>query len=72
MKTLKMAAATLMVFGMMATTTASYAGGKGKKMKKHTCTEACKKEGKCVMAHGEKGHSCTDACKKEESGKKKM
>jgi hypothetical protein len=36
----------------------------GGKLKKHHCTEACKKEGHHVYAHGEKGHVCTAACEK--------
>jgi hypothetical protein len=32
-------------------------------MKKHVCTDACKK-GSHVYLHGEKGHKCTDACRK--------
>lgn len=62
MRTLKLIAAGLL---LVATTGhMAAASEKGKKNKKHTCTEACKKEGKCTMAHGEKGHTCTDACKK--------
>lgn len=34
------------------------------KLKKHVCTEACHKAGKCVFAHGEKGHVCDANCKK--------
>ena len=37
------------------------AGGQEKALKDHVCTEACKKAGKCVYAHGEKGHKCTAA-----------
>ncbi len=37
------------------------------KLKKHHCTEACKKAGKHVYAHGEKGHVCTAACEKGKS-----
>lgn len=47
------------------------ASEKGKKLKKHHCTEACKKEGKCVKVCGEKGHKCTDACKKKNEKKSK-
>lgn len=36
----------------------------GGKLKKHHCTEACKKEGHHVYVHGEKGHVCTAACQK--------
>jgi len=36
----------------------------GGKLKKHHCTEACKKAGHHVYAHGEKGHVCTAACEK--------
>lgn len=36
------------------------------KLKKHECTEACHKTGKCVKVHGEKGHKCDDSCKKLE------
>ncbi len=36
------------------------------KLKKHVCTEACHKSGKCVKVHGEKGHKCDATCKKEE------
>jgi len=32
-------------------------------MKKHVCTDACKK-GSHVYLHGEKGHKCTEACGK--------
>lgn len=64
MKSVKLIAAGLVLLASVGNY--SYAGEKGKKMKKHVCTEACKKEGKCVMAHGEKGHTCTDACKKAE------
>ncbi len=39
----------------------------GGKLKKHHCTEACKKAGKHVYAHGEKGHVCTAACEKAKS-----
>ncbi|MEO5776211.1 MAG: hypothetical protein ABIQ27_04855 [Flavobacterium sp.] len=37
---------------------------KAAKLKKHVCTEACHKAGKCVLAHGEKGHKCDANCKK--------
>jgi hypothetical protein len=36
----------------------------GGHLKKHHCTEACKKAGHHVYAHGEKGHVCTAACEK--------
>lgn len=39
------------------------------KPKKHHCTEACKKEGHHVYAHGEKGHVCTAACEKTDKPK---
>jgi len=31
-------------------------------LKAHVCTDACK-NGKHVLAHGEKGHVCTKECK---------
>ena len=34
-------------------------------LKDHVCTDACKKAGKCVVVHGEKGHKCTKECKKK-------
>jgi hypothetical protein len=67
MKTVKLVAATLLIAASIGNY--AFAGEKGKKMKKHHCTESCKKEGKCVMAHGEKGHTCTDACKKADAKK---
>lgn len=66
MKMIRITALSLLMIAALGNPT--FAGDK--KMKKHTCTEACKKEGKCVMAHGEKGHTCTDACKKAEEKKK--
>lgn len=65
MKTVKLVAATLLIAVSMGNI--AIAGPKGKKLKKHQCTEMCKKENKCVMAHGEKGHTCADACKKQET-----
>ncbi|MCF8449202.1 MAG: hypothetical protein K9G49_04955 [Taibaiella sp.] len=62
MKTVKLIAASLLIAASIGNH--AYAGEKGKKMKKHKCTETCHKDGKCTMAHGEKGHSCIDACKK--------
>jgi len=32
-------------------------------MKKHVCTDACKK-GSHAYLHGENGHKCTEACRK--------
>jgi hypothetical protein len=69
MKTVKIAAASLLMFAALSASVTTFAGEKGGKGKKHHCTEACKKEGKCVKVCGEKGHKCTDACKKD-SGKK--
>lgn len=34
------------------------------KLKKHVCTEACHKEGKCILAYGEKRDKCDTKCKK--------
>lgn len=41
-------------------------------MKEHVCTDACKKAGHCVYAHGEKGHVCTAECKAMEAKDNKM
>ncbi|MBS1664612.1 MAG: hypothetical protein JST68_26440 [Bacteroidetes bacterium] len=55
---------------LIGATTATYAQTPdGGKLKKHQCTEACKKEGHHVYAHGEKGHVCTDACHKTDKPK---
>lgn len=54
----------------LSTSVFAQAQPKKEKMKDHKCTEACHKDGKCTMAHGEKGHKCTDACKKKEEKKK--
>lgn len=69
MRTVKLVAAALLM--AVSVGSVAVAAEKGKKMKKHHCTEACKKEGKCVKVCGEKGHKCTDACKKGKMKKKK-
>lgn len=38
-------------------------------LRDHTCTDACKTAGECVIAHGEKGHTCDATCKTMESTK---
>ncbi|MCB9261815.1 MAG: hypothetical protein H6607_05515 [Flavobacteriales bacterium] len=45
------------------TTTGKTQASPKMEQKKHVCTDACKKAGKCVVVHGEKGHTCTEACK---------
>ena len=39
--------------------------------KEHVCTEACKKAGHHVYAHGEKGHVCSEECMKMHEGMEK-
>lgn len=68
MKAIKTFAAVLL-FTALSTSVMAQAQPKKEKMKDHKCTAACHKDGKCTMAHGEKGHKCTDACKKTDKKK---
>ncbi len=68
MKAIKTVAAVLL-FTALSTSVMAQTQPKKEKMKDHKCTETCHKDGKCTMAHGEKGHKCADACKKPEKKK---